>query len=138
MMFYLIYAGMALVLAVFAERLFEMFYGVFVAPGKRKRILRDNAFHTVVGTCVTKYPSQDSSGNYNLRYKYEVNGKTYHCYVYSFRDDRSKRSLYYVKNPRAATDQLNQLGNYENTRALYWMIACVLFVLISLIAPFGR
>ena len=138
MLCYLIYAGMALVLAVFAERLFEIFYGLLIAPSKRKKILRDNAYHTVIGTCVTKYPSQDSSGNYRFRYEYEVNGKTYHCYVDAFRDDRSNRPLYYVKNPRAATYRLNQLGHYENTRAMYWMIACVLFVLISLIAPFGR
>ena len=137
-MVFVIYAGMALVLAVFAERLFEMFYGVFVAPSKRKKILRDKAYHTVIGTCVTKYPSKDSFGDYHFRYEYEVNGKTYHCYVDAFKDDRSKRPLYYVKNPRAATNQLNQLGNYENTRTLYWMIACVLFILISLIAPFGR
>ncbi|MGN1306398.1 MAG: hypothetical protein ACI4V3_01865 [Faecousia sp.] len=129
---------MALVLAVFAERLFELFYGLLVAPSKRKKILRDNAYHTVIGTQVTKYASKDSSGDYNLQYKYEVNGKTYRCFICVDKDNCSKRPLYYVKNPRAATDKLNQLGNYENTRVLYWMIACVLFILISLIAPFGR
>lgn len=138
MIYYLIYAGIALILAVIATRIFDLFYAVFIAPGRRKRILRDNAYHTVIGTQVTKYAGRDSSGHYHLQYKFEVDGKTYRRFIYVGNDNKTKRPFYYVRNPRAATNQLNQLGNYENTRTLYWILAGVLFVLISIIMSLGK
>lgn len=133
---YLLFACGSLLLSFIATSIFEIVYGILFSGTRRKKALRDHTYNTVIATEVTKYAERHDDGHYHLLYKFEVDGKTYRRFVELTKDNMPTLPLYYLKNPRAATNQINKLGHFEYTKSLYWCLTGAIFAICCTVAHF--
>ena len=130
---YLIPALGGLLAAIVESRFVALIDAVIFAPARRRKILENGIWKSVTAEDMSKYAEPDRSGHYRLIYRWTVNGRKYRGRFDLHTDNQPFLTLYYVKNPGGAVQDLNALGRFEYHRLLFLILVIVNIALAFLL-----
>ena len=124
----------ALLVTVVAHRLLLLFDAIVFAPMRRQKLMETGGWKSVEAEEISKYAEPEKDGHYKLFYRWIVNGKTYRGRFDLHTDNQPTMTLYYVKNPANAVNDLKAISRFEYSSPLFVgllllniVLACLLF-----------
>ena len=106
---------------------------LFIAPHKTKKIQREGSFHTATAEQMNRPTVMDSAGQDRAWFTWEVNGKKYKGFFCAPPWSPTVRTVYFVKNPATAVDNLNEIGQFRRRWLLFFLLLGFSILIIVLV-----
>lgn len=133
-LYFLVRTVIAIILAVIATKVHYLLYAMLIAPFRRAKCLKNKSYHQVTGENITTKATQGRDNLYRYIFRITVNGKKYRIWGVTTEDGSAVHmQFYYIKNPRGAVPDLNDIGNYEYSLRLGIILSIVFVVIANLL-----
>lgn len=123
----------AIISSALLTRILIVLQHLLIAPFKSKKIQREGRYLTATASRSGYRTGKDSAGQDKAWFTWEVDGKKYRGCFCAPPWSPAIRTVYYVKSPRTATDNLNEIGQFRHGWLLFFLLFGITMLIIVLI-----